>query len=128
MTKVYNPTTIVAPFGHYDHAIESVGGQRILHVSGQVGTAPDGTTPKDVEGQTEQVWLNLEAILAAAGMTTDNIVKTTTYLLDRDHVPVLGAARKRHLGDAHKATSTTVMISGLVRADWLVEIDVVAIA
>lgn len=128
MTKVYNPTTIAGPFGHYDHGVEVVGGQRILQVSGQVGTAPDGTTPEGIEAQTEQVWQNLEAILAEAGMSANNIVKTTTYLLDRNHVPVLGAARKRHLGEGHKAASTTVMISGLVRAEWLVEIDVMAIA
>lgn len=128
MAKVYNPTTIAQPFGHYDHGVEVSGGQRILQISGQVGTAPDGTTPKGIEEQTEQVWQNLEAILKEAGMNANHIVKTTTYLLDRDHVPVLGAARKRHLGDAHKAASTTVIISGLVREEWLVEIDVMAIA
>ena len=39
----------------------------------------------------------------------------------------LAEARKRYLG-AHKAASTTVMISGLVRPEWLVEIDALAIA
>lgn len=129
MAKTYNPARIAGPFGHYDHGVEMAlpGGGRVLNVSGQVGTNPDGSTPDGIEAQTERVWENLLAILAEAGMGPENIVKTTTYMLDRAHVPVLAAARQRYLGD-HKAASTTVMISGLVRPEWLVEIDVVAIA
>ncbi len=128
MVNTYNPNDIASPFGHYDHGVEVVGASRVLHVSGQVGVAPDGSTPPDVEAQTELVWRNIEAILHDAGLTTAHIVKTTTYLLDRAHVPVLAEARKRHLGAGHKGSSTTVVIAGLVRPEWLVEIDAVAIA
>ena len=128
MFKTYNPAGIAGPFGHYDHGVEAVDVSRLLHVSGQVGTAPDDTVPDDVAAQIEQVWLNIEAVLADAGMTTANIVRTITYMLDADYVPLLAAARREHLGDDHKAASTTIVVAGLVRPEWKVEIDAVAVA
>ena len=101
---------------------------RLLHVSGQVGTAPDGSVPDDVAAQIECVWQNIEAVLAEAGMTTANIVRTITYMLDADCVPLLAAARRQHLGADHKAASTTIVVAGLVRPEWKVEIDAVAVA
>ena len=128
MFKTYNPADIAGPFGHYDHGVEAVNVSRLLHISGQVGTDPDGTAPDDVAAQIECVWRNIEAVLAEAGMTTGNIVRTITYMLDADHVPLLGAARQRHLGADHKAASTTIVVAGLVRPEWKVEIDAVAVA
>ncbi|MDE0048206.1 MAG: RidA family protein [Rhodospirillales bacterium] len=128
MLKTYNPAGIAGPFGHYDHGVEAVDVSRLLHVSGQVGTDPDGTVPEDVAAQIERVWLNIEAVLAEAGMTTANIVRTITYMLDADCVPLLAAARRQHLGADHKAASTTIVVAGLVKPEWKVEIDAVAVA
>ena len=128
MFKTYNPADIARPFGHYDHGVEAVNVSRLLHVSGQVGTDPDGTAPDDVAAQIECVWRNIEAVLADAGMTTANVVRTITYMLDADYVPLLAAARKEHLGADHKAASTTIVVAGLVRPGWKVEIDAVAVA
>ena len=127
MLKTYNPAGIAGPFGHYDHGVEAVDVSRLLHVSGQVGTDPDGSVPKDVAAQIERVWLNIEAVLAEAGMTTANIVRTITYMLDADYVPLLAAARRQHLGADHKAASTTIVVAGLVKPEWKVEIDAVAV-
>ncbi|MFP6688119.1 MAG: RidA family protein [Alphaproteobacteria bacterium] len=71
---------------------------------------------------------NICAVLAEAGMTAQDIVKTNTYILDRDYVPVLAEMRKRFLGEDHRGASTTLVVSSLVRPGWLVEIDAVAIA
>ena len=128
MQKTYNPGGIAGPFGHYDHGVEAVNVSRMLHVSGQVGTDPDGGVPEAVEAQIERVWLNIEAVLAEAGMTPANVVRTITYMLDAAYVPLLGAARQRHLGADHKAASTTIVVAGLVRPEWKVEIDAVAVA
>ena len=128
MQKTYNPGGIAGPFGHYDHGVEAVNVSRLLHVSGQVGTDPDGGVPDSVEAQIERVWLNIEAVLAEAGMTPANVVRTITYMLDAAYVPLLGAARLRHLGADHKAASTTIVVAGLVRPEWKVEIDAVAVA
>ena len=128
MLKTYNPAGIAGPFGHYDHGVEAVDVSRLLHVSGQVGTAPDGSVPEDVAAQIEIVWTNIEAVLDEAGMTPANIVRTITYMLDADYVPLLAAARREHLGADHKAASTTIVVAGLVKPEWKVEIDAVAVA
>ena len=128
MFQIYNPAGIAGPFGHYDHGVEAVNVSRLLHVSGQVGTAPDGSVPEDVAAQIEIVWNNIEAVLAEAGMTPANIVRTITYMLDADYVPLLAAARRQHLGADHKAASTTIVVAGLVKPEWKVEIDAVAVA
>ena len=128
MLKTYNPAGVAGPFGHYDHGVEAVNVSRLLHVSGQVGTAPDGSVPEDVAAQIEIVWNNIEAVLAEAGMTPANIVRTITYMLDADYVPLLAAARRQHLGADHKAASTTIVVTGLVKPEWKVEIDAVAVA
>ena len=61
-------------------------------------------------------------------MTPQDIVKTNTYVMDRIHVPVLAEMRKRFLGEDHRGASTTLVVSGLVRPEWLVEIDAIALA
>ena len=127
MIKTHNPAGIAGPFGHYDHGVEATNISRLLHVSGQVGVAPDGSTSEDIEAQIEQTWLNIEAVLAEAGMTTANIVRTVTYILDTDAVPLLAAARRKHLGSDCKAASTTFLVAGLIRLEFKVEIDAVAV-
>jgi len=127
MHKVYNPPGIAEPFGHYDHGVEADLPGRLLHISGQIGVAPDGAVPDGIEAQTELVWQNICAVLSEAGVSAKDIVKTNTYFMDRAHVPVLAKMRKRFLGEDHKSASTTLLVTGLVRPDWLVEVDAVAI-
>ncbi len=124
--KTHNPAGIAGPFGHYDQGVEAVNISRLLHVSGQVGVGPDGSISDDIEAQIEQTWLNIEAVLAEAGMTTANIVRTVTYILDASAVPLLAAARRKHLSPDCKAASTTFLVAGLIRPEWKVEIDAVA--
>lgn len=127
MLKTYNPAAVAGPFGHYDHAVEAPAGARWLHVSGQVAITDDGRVTGGIDAQADLVWKNLIAIMTDAGMGPENVVKTTTYLLDAGHFPHLRAARERYLGQ-HKAASTTVVVSGLARPELLVEIDLVAAA
>ena len=61
-------------------------------------------------------------------MTPGDVVRTNSFILDRAHVTVLAAMRKRFLGDNHRAASTTLVVSGLVRPEWLVEIDAITLA
>jgi 2-iminobutanoate/2-iminopropanoate deaminase len=74
--KVISTASAPAAIGPYSQAIEANG---ILFVSGQIGINPasgkiDATT---IEGQTEQVMKNIAAILAEAGYTMTNIVRTS---------------------------------------------------
>ncbi len=75
MLKRHNPSTITAPFSRYSHAVEGPGSARWLHVSGQVGVAPDGQTAQGAEAQMEQAWRNIFAILESAGMTRQHLVE-----------------------------------------------------
>jgi len=70
------------------------------------------------------VLTNLEAVLGAAGLTWKDVVKTTVYLQDLSHFPIVNELYGKRLGDARPARST-VQVAGLPRGA-LVEIDAIA--
>jgi enamine deaminase RidA (YjgF/YER057c/UK114 family) len=75
-----NAADAPAPAGQYTQAIEVTGASRTLYLSGQVGSAADGSIPADAEAQSALAWRNLQAQLRAAGMEIENLVKTTTIV------------------------------------------------
>jgi 2-iminobutanoate/2-iminopropanoate deaminase len=123
--KTYSPNTVAAPAGPYSHGVEIPATARILYLAGQVGAAPDGSMAADAEGQADQCWKNIKAILAAAGMGVENLVKCTHYLTRQEDVAVYGKVRSRHLGEARPA-STLLVISALARPGMLVEVEAIA--
>ncbi len=125
MNRKLNPSTIAAPGGRYTHAIEVPPGARWLVVSGQVGVAADGSTPVDIGGQTENCFRNIAAILAEAGMSLADVVKLTIFLTGEEHIAGFRTARDRLIGEA-RPTSTLVVVSRLVRPEWLVEVEALA--
>lgn len=123
------PPTMAPPAANYVHAMLSTNASRILHTSGVVPTAPDGSTPADLGDQAEVVWRNIEALLTEADMLISDIVSMTTYVVV-DHLASLGlvmAARDRAMGD-HRAASTLVTVPALARPEWQMEIAIVAVA
>lgn len=125
MPKIHNPQSIAAPIGTYSHGIETAPNARWLHVAGQVAVRKDGSVPVTIEEQTVVAWESVAAILASAGMKVTDIVKVNQYLTDPAHFPGYAGARRRFLGD-HRPASTLVMISALVKPEFLVEVEVVA--
>jgi 2-iminobutanoate/2-iminopropanoate deaminase len=125
MNTIRNPAEVAPPAGRYSHAIEVPPGARLLYISGQVGTAPDGRVPPDLPGQTENCWRNIRAILADAGMSIGDLVKVTIFLTRAEDIGPYREARDRIIGEARPA-STLVVVSRLVRPEWLVEIEAVA--
>lgn len=80
MKKVIATPNAPKAVGPYSQAIEVNG---TLYVSGQIPVVPaDGSVPVTIEEQTRQSLKNVGAILEAAGMTYDNVVKTTVLLDD----------------------------------------------
>lgn len=63
----------------YSH-VSIAKGSRIIHLAGQIGTAPDGTLQEGLAEQVEQAHLNLVEALAAAGATPADLVKVTWYV------------------------------------------------
>jgi enamine deaminase RidA (YjgF/YER057c/UK114 family) len=81
--------------------------------------------PGDAAAQAEQVFTNLQRAVESAGGTLGDIIKTTIYVVDRDHVEAVRSVRQGRFGDKPPA-STLVIVSGLAGPDLLVEIEAVA--
>ena len=121
--KHVSTSSAPTPIGPYSQGVIAGG---LLFVSGQI--AIDPATNKllsgDIEAQTEQVLKNLIAILKAAKMGPDNVVKTTVYLADLADFPKMNEVYARFLGTNPPARST-IQAAGLPR-NVKVEIDVIA--
>ncbi len=122
MNRRHNPTGVHAPLSSYVHGVEAPAGARWLHISGQVGIAPDGRVGTTFEEQAELAWSNLLAVLKSAGMGPADLVKVTTYLTRREDIKANRAARDKHMAGA-TAASTMVLISGLAAPELLIEVE-----
>ena len=120
-----SPAGIAPPAARYSHAVLSVGPQRLLHTSGVVPIAADGRVPEALVEQAEVVWSNLTAILGEADMTVADIVSMTTYVVQGEDLAPVMAVRDRVMA-GHLAASTLVVVPSLARAEWRVEIALVA--
>ena len=120
--QIHNPQQ---PMANYSHGIEVPPNARWLHISGQVAVDKDGHTPETFEAQVKLVFDNLGSVLESAGMTPRDLVKVNVYLLRPEDIPALRAARDAFQGQA-RPDSTLVVVSRLVRPEWLVEIEAVA--
>lgn len=125
MTPI-SPTSGIYPATDYLHAMEVTGSQRLLFVSGTMGLDDSGEAPDGLEPQLALLWSNLRRILAEAGMTTDNIVRVTSYLRDASFAETNARARLDALGG--RRVPTTAIVVGTLLPEWLVEIEAVAAA
>lgn len=110
--------------GGYVHSYEIAGPARVVHLSGQIPVAPDGTLPEGFAAQCRQAWANVAAAPAHHGMGLPDLVKVTTYLSDRAHRAENSAIRREVLGGHTPAL--TVLIAGIYDESWLLEIEAVA--
>lgn len=126
-TIIRNPTDgIYAASPDYVHALEIRGHGRLLYVSGTMGLDQDGTPGSDINEQLVLIWNNIRRILTEADMTTDNIVRLTSYVRDPSYAEANQKARIAALG-SHRVP-TTALIAQTLRDDWLVEIEIIAAA
>ncbi len=120
----HNPKTVPLS-GKYTHGVELPPGQRVLYVSGQVGTDAKGKVASGIEKQCDNVWKNIGAVLKSAGMGYADIVKANVYLTDSRYIGAYRAMRDKYIHDPFPA-STLVIVSGLASPDMLVEVEVIA--
>jgi enamine deaminase RidA (YjgF/YER057c/UK114 family) len=124
-----NPPTLCPTFG-WTHVVTVTGGKTI-YVSGQVAVDERGEIvgKGDLRRQTEQAFRNVQLALEAAGATFHNVVKTNIYVvgLKPEHVPAIREVRARFVSATHPPSSTLVGVAALVGADWLIEIEAVAV-
>ena len=97
----------------------------LVFVAGQLGLEPGGATVEgDIATQTDQAMRNLSAILAEAGSSMENLVKTSVFLTDLGDFTAMNEVYARHVGERPPARST-FEVAGLP-SGALVEIEAVA--
>jgi reactive intermediate/imine deaminase len=113
------------PVGLYSRAIR-VG--NLLFISGHAGFDKQGNVVGigDAAAQTEQILKNIQALLEEAGATFDNVVKSTTYMVNMDDLTRVQEAKKRFFREPYP-TSASVEVKGLARPELLIEIDAIAV-
>jgi enamine deaminase RidA (YjgF/YER057c/UK114 family) len=79
-----NSPSAPAPVGGYSQAIEVVGAERLLFISGQIPETVGGEVPEDFSAQARVAWRNVLAQLQAAGLPVTNLVKVTIFLSSRE--------------------------------------------
>ncbi len=116
---------VARQIGSYSDSVEVPPGQRWLYTSGTPGLALDGALPTDIAGQAEIAWTHIATMLERAGMTVDDIVKVTQYLLHAEDIRPYAAVRSRYLGAARPA-SMLLVVPALVHPEFLLEVEIVA--
>ena len=120
-------------FHHTDKAPQAIGpySQSVevdgwLYASGQVGFDPatGELAPGGFEAQARQMLKNLSAVLASAGCTFANVVKTTVFVTDLKDFQALNTLYAEAMGD-HRPARSTVQVAALPKGA-LVEMDLVA--
>ena len=118
-------TTDQAPaaLGPYSQAIVAGG---LIFCSGMAGIDPaTGTIAEGIEAQTEQALINLAAVLAEAGASMDDIVKTTIFYDDVEDFGRLNEVYARHMPDPPPARSAPAHIR--LPRGLLVSIEAIAV-
>lgn len=118
-----NPAVMHTPTG-YTHVVKA---GDTIYIAGQVAVAPDGSVVGEGNpaAQAEQIYQNLQNALASAGASLNDLVKTTTYVVNPDCIEAVRDARARYL-DQEPPTSTLLVISRLARPEFLMEIEAIA--
>ena len=120
-----------APLGAYSVGM-TVNAGRLVYVAGQVGVDISGNLvgPGDAAAQTRQVLQNIGGVLEAAGAGFSNVVEFTTYVVGRSSVQGFIDGRNQVFPDTFPdgdyPPNTLLVVDGLVREEFLVEIKAVA--
>ncbi|HJX21404.1 MAG TPA: Rid family hydrolase [Steroidobacteraceae bacterium] len=116
---------VARQIGTYSDAVEVPANARWLITAGTPGLAPDGHLPPDITGQAKSAWTHIVKCLEQAGMTVDDIVKVTQYLVHPADIAAYAKVRALFVGNARPA-SMLLVVPALVRAEFLVEVEVQA--
>ncbi|MBT9315858.1 RidA family protein [Leptothoe spongobia] len=116
-----------APVGPYNQAIVASG--EMVFASGQVALDPSSGAlvgEGDVAVQTKQCLDNLSAVLAAAGATMANVVKTSVFLKDMNDFVTMNGVYASYFDEATAPARACVEVARLPK-DVLVEIECIAV-
>ena len=123
MKNIISTANAPAAIGPYSQAIDL---GNIVITSGQLPIDPaTGAFPEGIQAQTKQSLTNVKAILEAAGLTMDAVVKTTVFLSDMNNFGAMNEVYATFFEGAYPARSA-VEVARLPK-DALVEIEVIAV-
>lgn len=123
MKKVIATSAAPGAIGPYSQAIDT---GTFVYASGQIPINPaTGEIPEGIEAQTKQSLANVCAILKEAGLTVDNVVKTTVFLADMGDFVAMNEAYASVFTAPYPARSA-VAVKTLPK-NVLVEVEVIAL-
>jgi enamine deaminase RidA (YjgF/YER057c/UK114 family) len=128
---IFNPQTMAKPTAGYSHVAEVTDG-RIVYIAGQVAMDRAGNLvgKDDFRAQVQQVFENLKSAVEASGGDFHNVIKLNYYCaesVDPAQVPIVREIRDKYVNTANPPVSTFVVVNRLVRPEWLIEVDAVAV-
>ena len=129
--RIFNPDTMAKPVAGYSQVAEVTGG-KLVYVAGQVALDRSGNLvgKDDFRAQAEQVFKNLDAAVRAAGGTFHDVIKLNYYCADAVDPSAIAQVREirdKYVNTESPPTSTFVVVRRLVRPEWLIEVEAVAI-
>tara|TARA_Y100000815_G_scaffold251704_1_gene255375 strand:+ start:497 stop:1021 length:525 start_codon:yes stop_codon:yes gene_type:complete len=127
MPQAFNAPGLPEPFGIFSGAAWEPEG-KVLHISGYVSQDAEGNLVGvgDIKAQTRQVLKNIDTVLASVGANVSDIARVTVYITDMTMLSEIHEARAEYFERPYPA-STLVEVSRLVRPEYLIEIDAVAV-
>jgi len=125
MKKIIFTENAPAPIGPYNQAVLK---GNTLYTSGQIAINPaTGELVTDtIETETEQVMQNMKAVLEAAGMTFENVVKTTIFIMDMNDFGKINTVYGSYFNEKTAPARETVQVACLPK-NVNVEISMIAI-
>ena len=127
MAQAFNAPGLVKPFGIFSSAAWQPEG-KVLHISGQVSQDVGGNTVGvgDITAQTRQVLDNITKVIEGVGGRMSDIVKVTVFVTDMSMLDEIHRVRSEYFTPPYPA-STLVQINSLVRPEYLIEIEAIAV-
>ena len=124
MKTIISTAKAPAAIGPYSQATDL--GSLVI-TSGQLPIDPaTGAFPEGVQEQTKQSLANVKAILEAAGLTMDSVVKTTVFLIDINNFGAMNEVYATFFTEGSYPARSAVEVARLPK-DALVEIEVIAV-
>lgn len=125
MKKIINTTNAPAPIGPYNQAILS---GNTLYTSGQIALSPSTgeLANATIEEETKQVMNNMKAVLEAAEMTFENVIKSSIFITDMNDFSKINEVYGTYFNAETAPARETVEVSNLPKF-VSVEISMIAI-
>jgi len=129
--RIFNPETLAKPTAGYSQVAEVEDG-KVVYIAGQVAMDRSGNLvgKDDFRAQVQQVFENLDAAVKAAGGDFHSVIKLNYYCaesVDPSEIPAVREVRDQYVNTANPPTSTFVVVKRLVRPEYLIEVDAVAV-